>query len=54
MKRRRDLLDEADRHWVAVEFTVTRFDGGDDDEDGVQDPEDDEENEADQDEKRDP
>src|SRR5205085_5232043 len=43
------LLDEPDRHRVAIEFPVAGLDGGDDDEDGVQDPEDEEENKADQD-----
>ena len=42
-------MNEPDRHRVAVEFSVAGLDGGDDDEDGVQDPEDNEENEADQD-----
>jgi hypothetical protein len=42
------LLNESDCHRVAVEFSVAGLDGGDDDEDGVQDPEDGEENEADQ------
>src|SRR5437868_5487254 len=50
---RRALLNEADRHRVAVEFSVAGLDGGDDDEDGVQDPEDEEENEADQDQAKD-
>jgi hypothetical protein len=42
------LLDEPDRHWVAVEFPVAGLDGGDDDEDRVQEPEHCEGNEADQ------
>jgi len=45
----RALLNERDRHRVAIEFSVARLDGGDDDEDGAQDPEDSEENEARQD-----
>src|SRR5699024_4848807 len=44
------LLQEADRHWVAIEFSVARLDGGDDDEDRVQDPKDGQEKKADQDE----
>jgi hypothetical protein len=40
------LLIEPDRHRVAIEFSVARLDGGDDDEDGVQDPEDGEEKAA--------
>ena len=47
------LLDESDRHRVAIQFSVTRLDGGDDDEDGVQNPKGGEENEADQDEAKD-
>ena len=47
------LLNEPDRHRVAIEFSVARLDGGDDDEDGVQDPKDGQENEADQDEAKD-
>jgi hypothetical protein len=31
------LRDEPDRHWVKIEFSVAGLDGGDDDEDGVQD-----------------
>lgn len=44
------LLDEPDRHRVAVEFAIAGLDGGDDDEDGVQEPEDGQKNKADQDE----
>ena len=40
------LLNEPDRHGVAIEFSVARLDGGDDDEDSVQDPKDRQENEA--------
>ena len=43
-----NLLNEPDRHRVAAEFSGARLDGGDNDEDGVQDPEDGEEHEADQ------
>jgi hypothetical protein len=38
---------------VTVEFSVARLDGGDNDEEGVQDPEDGQEDEADQDEAED-
>ena len=48
------LLDEPDRHWVAIEFSVARLDRGDDDEDGVQHPKNRDEDEADQDEAKDP
>src|SRR5947207_1641413 len=48
------LLNEPDRHRVAIEFSIAGLDGGDDDEDGVQDPKDGQENEADQDEAKDP
>jgi len=41
-------LNEPDCHRVAGEFPVAGLDGGDDDEDGFQDPENGEENEADQ------
>src|SRR3954471_13871764 len=41
------LLNEPDRHRVTIEFSVATLDGGDDDEDGVQDQKDGEENEAD-------
>lgn len=44
------LLNEPDRHRVAIEFSIARLDGGDDDKDSIQDPEDRQENEADQDE----
>ncbi len=37
------LLNEPDRHQVAIEIRVARLDRGDDDEDGVQDPKDGEE-----------
>jgi hypothetical protein len=47
-------LNEPDRHRVAIEFSVARLDGGDDDEDSVQDPKDGQENKADQDEAKDP
>ena len=47
------LLNEADRHRVAIKFPIARLDGGDDDEDGVQDPKDRQENEADQDQAKD-
>ena len=47
------LLDEPDRHRVAIKLSVARLDGGDDDEDGVQDPKDGQEKEADQDEAKD-
>ena len=47
------LLNEPDRHRVAIEFAVARLDRGDDDEDGVQHPEDRQENEADQDQAKD-
>jgi 2,4-dienoyl-CoA reductase-like NADH-dependent reductase (Old Yellow Enzyme family) len=42
------LLNEPDRHRVAIEFPIARLDRGDDDEDGIQDPEDRREKEADQ------
>ena len=32
------VLNEPDRHRVAREFSIAGLDGGDDDEDGVQDP----------------
>src|ERR1700674_4726593 len=47
------LLNESDRHRVAIEFSVAGLDGGDDDEDSVQDPKDGQENEADQDQAKD-
>ncbi len=47
------LLNEPDRHRVAIEFSIARLDGGDDGEDNVQDPEDGQENEADQDQAKD-
>ena len=47
------LWNEPDRHRVAIEFSVARLDGGDDDEDGVQDPKDRQEKEADQDQAKD-
>ena len=47
------LLNEPDCHRVAIEFSIARLDGGDDDEDSVQDPKDGQENEADQDEAKD-
>src|SRR5688572_24579966 len=47
------LLQEPDRHRVAIEFSIARLDGGDDDEDRVQDPKDGQEKEADQDEAED-
>ena len=47
------LLNEPDRHRVAVELPFARLDGGDDDEDGIQHPEDGEEDETDQDEAKD-
>ena len=47
------LLNEPDRHRVAIELSITGLDGGDDAEDGVQDPEDGEEDEADQDQAKD-
>ena len=43
------VLNEPDGHRVAIEFPVARLNGGDDDEDGVWDPEDGEEHEANQD-----
>jgi len=46
-------LDEPNRHRVAIEFSLARLDGGDDDEDGVQDPKDGEEDEADEDQAKD-
>ena len=47
------LLNEPDRHRVAIEFSIARLDRSDDDEDGVQDPKDRQENEADQDQAKD-
>ena len=47
------LLNEPDRHRVAIEFSVARLDGGDDGEDNVQDPKDAQEKKADQDEAKD-
>ena len=47
------LLNEPDRHRVAIKFSIARLDRGDDDEDGIQDPEDSEEKEADQDQAKD-
>lgn len=47
------LLNEADRHRVAIEFSIARLDGGDDGEANVQDPKDRQENEADQDQAKD-
>ena len=47
------LLDEPDRHRVAIEFSIAGLDRSDDDEDGVQDPKDRQENEADQDQAKD-
>ena len=46
-------MNKPDRHRVAIEFSIARLDGGDDDKDGVQDPKDGKENEADQDEAKD-
>jgi hypothetical protein len=45
-KERLALLNESDRHRVAIEFSVAGLDGGDDGEDNVQDPKDGQENEA--------
>src|SRR5205814_8963594 len=47
------LLNEPDRHRVAIKFSIARLDGGNDDADGIQDPKDGEKNEADQDEAKD-
>ena len=47
------LLNEPDRHRVAIEFSIAGLDRSDDDEDGVQDPKDRQENEADQDQAKD-
>src|SRR4051812_25652522 len=43
------LLNKPDRHRVAIELSVARLDRGNDDKDGIQDPKDGEEKEADQD-----
>ena len=47
------LLNEPDRHRVAIEFSIAGLDRSNDDQDGVQDPEDRQENEADQDQAKD-
>src|SRR5437016_5280100 len=47
------LLNEPDRHRVAIKFSIARLDGGNDDADGIQDPKDCQENEADQDQAKD-
>jgi hypothetical protein len=46
-------LNEPDRYRIAIKFSIARLGGGDDDEDGVQDPKDGQENEADQDQAKD-
>ena len=43
------LRNETDRHGVAIEFSIAGLDRSDDDKDGIQDPKDRQENEADQD-----
>lgn len=47
------LLNEPDRHRVAIELPIAGLNRSDDDEDGVQDPKDRQENEADQDQTKD-
>ena len=47
------LLDESNRHRVAIEFSIARLDGGDDDKDRVQHPKDGQKKEADQDQAKD-
>ena len=47
------LLDEPDRHGVAIKLSVARLDGGDDDEDRVQHPQDRQKGEPDQDQTKD-
>ena len=47
------LLDEPDRHGVAIKLSVARLDGGDDDEDRVQHPKDRQKGEPDQDQTKD-
>ena len=46
-------MNEPDRHRVAIEFSIARLDGGDDDEDGVQHPKNGQEKEANQDQAKD-